>query len=113
MTLPQILAAAAMAVVLASHAQTTPGSEPTPSTGSTTTVNEPLSDGEVRKIDLDQGKITLRHGPLQNLDMPAMTMVFKTADAKLLLGINEGDKVKFTAEKLNGAFTITAIRVAR
>ena len=73
----------------------------------------PQSDGEVRKIDKDQGKVTLRHGPLANLDMPAMTMVFKAADPKLLDGLKEGDKVKFTAEKVNGAFTITAIQAAR
>lgn len=73
----------------------------------------PQSDGEVRKIDKGQAKVTLRHGPLQNLDMPAMTMVFKAADPKLLDGLQEGDKVKFTAEKVNGAVTVTAIQVAK
>ena len=69
------------------------------------------SDGEVRKIDRAQGKVTLRHGPLQNLDMPAMTMVFKAADPKLLDGLKEGDKVRFTAEKVNGALALTALQV--
>jgi Cu(I)/Ag(I) efflux system periplasmic protein CusF len=73
----------------------------------------PASDGEVRKVDREQGKVTLRHGPLQNLDMPAMTMVFKVADPKTLDGLNEGDKVKFTAEKVNGAITVTAIEVVK
>ena len=72
----------------------------------------PQSDGEVRKVDREQGKVTLRHGPLQNLDMPAMTMVFKVADAKMLEPIKEGDKVKFTAEKANGALVVTAIQPA-
>jgi len=69
------------------------------------------SDGEVRKIDKAQGKVTLRHGPLQNLDMPAMTMVFKAADPKLLDGLKQGDKVRFTAEKVNGTLSVTALEV--
>jgi Cu/Ag efflux protein CusF len=69
------------------------------------------SDGEVRKVDLAQGKVTLRHGPLQNLDMPAMTMVFKAADPRLLDGLKAGDKVRFTAEKVNGALAVTALQV--
>lgn len=72
----------------------------------------PQSDGEVRKVDKEQGKVTLRHGPLANLDMPPMTMVFKIADPKLLDGLKPGDKVKFSAEKLNGVYTVTAIQVA-
>jgi Cu/Ag efflux protein CusF len=77
------------------------------------TAAAPQSDGEVRKVDKEQGKLTLRHGPLANLEMPAMTMVFKAADPKLLDGLKEGDKVKFTAEKVNGAFTVTAIQVVK
>lgn len=71
------------------------------------------SDGEVRKIDLAQGKVTLRHGPLANLDMPAMTMVFRAADPKLLQGLKVGDKVKFAADKKEGAYVVTAIEVAK
>lgn len=69
----------------------------------------PMADGEVRKIDKAQAKITLRHGPIANLDMPGMTMVFKVADPKMLDTLNEGDKVKFSADKVNGAITVTAI----
>lgn len=75
-------------------------------------VSEPKSEGEVRKVDRTQGKVTLRHGPLVNLDMPAMTMVFTVADAKLLDGIKEGDKVRFTADKKDGTFMVTAIQTA-
>lgn len=71
------------------------------------------ADGEVRKIDKDQGKLTLRHGPLPNLDMPAMTMVFRVADPKMLDALKEGDKVQFTADKVNGAITITSIQAAK
>ena len=69
----------------------------------------PMADGEVRKIDKAQAKITLRHGPITNLDMPGMTMVFKVADPKMLDTLNEGDKVKFSADRVNGAITVTAI----
>jgi len=69
----------------------------------------PMADGEIRKIDKAQAKITLRHGPIANLDMPGMTMVFKVADPKMLDTLNEGDKVKFSADRVNGAITVTAI----
>ena len=70
---------------------------------------KPMTDGEVRKIDKDQGKLTLRHGPIANLEMPAMSMVFKVADPKMLEGIQEGDKVRFVAERVGGAITVTAV----
>ena len=72
---------------------------------------ELLSEGEVRKVSRDTGKITLRHGPLTNLDMPAMTMVFTAAEPKLLDGLKEGDKVRFTADKKEGKYLVTAIQV--
>lgn len=68
-----------------------------------------LAEGEVRKVDKDAKKITLRHGPLVNLDMPAMTMVFQVKDPAMLDQVKAGDKVKFQAEKVGGAFTITRI----
>lgn len=73
----------------------------------------PATDGEVRKVDKEQGKVTLKHGPITNLDMPGMTMVFKVADPRLLDAIKQGDKVKFAAENVNGALTVTSIQVAR
>lgn len=68
-----------------------------------------MSDGEVRKVDLDAKKITLRHGPIPNLDMPPMTMVFQVRDPALLQGIKAGDKVRFSAEKIGSAYTVTGI----
>ena len=68
-----------------------------------------LTDAEVRKIDRAQGKLTLRHGEIKNLDMPAMTMVFKVSDIKLLEGLTEGSKVKFDAEKVNGQYTVVRL----
>lgn len=72
-----------------------------------------MADGEVRRIDKDAKKITLRHGPIQNLDMPAMTMVFQVQDPAMLDKVNTGDKVKFSAERIGGAFTVTGIEAAK
>ena len=72
-----------------------------------------LSDGEVRKVDKDAKKITIRHGPLKNLDMPAMTMVFQVKDPALLDQVKAGDKIRFLAEKTGGAYTVTTMQPAK
>ena len=72
-----------------------------------------MSDGVVRKIDAANGKITLRHGPIVNIDMPAMTMVFRAQPPELINRVKVGDKVKFHAEEIKGSLTVTAIEVAR
>jgi Cu/Ag efflux protein CusF len=72
-----------------------------------------LSDGEIRKVDKDAKKITMKHGPIQNLDMPAMTMVFQVKDPAMLEQVKPGDKVKFEAQKLGGAFTVMKIEPAK
>jgi len=71
-----------------------------------------MSEGVVRKIDAANAKITLRHGPIANLDMPPMTMVFRVQPPELLSGTKVGDKVKFHAEDINGTLTVTAIQPA-
>jgi Cu(I)/Ag(I) efflux system periplasmic protein CusF len=75
----------------------------------TKTTGQELTDGEVRKVDMETKKITIRHGPIQNLGMPPMTMVFQTSDPALLGKVKSGDKVRFTAEKTGGAFVVTHI----
>lgn len=70
----------------------------------------PTSDGEV---DKEQGKVTLKNGPIANLDMLGMTMVFKVADPKMLDNLKPGDKVKFAASNKDGAYTVTAIETAK
>ena len=77
------------------------------------TKNMEMSSGEVRKIDKDAQKITLKHGEIKNMDMPPMTMVFKVLDMKLLDKVKTGDKVNFSAEKRDGAIVVTAIEVAK
>ncbi|MGN6096028.1 MAG: copper-binding protein [Bosea sp. (in: a-proteobacteria)] len=69
-----------------------------------------LVAGTVKKIDTAQGKLTLDHGPIKNLDMDSMTMVFKAGDAAMLKTIKPGDKVKFTADRVNGQLTVTKIQ---
>jgi Cu/Ag efflux protein CusF len=69
----------------------------------------PMTAGEVRKVDFETKKITLRHEEIKNLGMPQMTMVFRVSDPALLERVKAGDKVRFTAEKVNGAFTLTSI----
>ena len=70
-------------------------------------------DGEVRKVDKDARKITLRHGEIKNLDMPAMTMVFQVKDPAMLDKVKAGDKVKFKVENAGGALTVTEIEAAK
>lgn len=113
MKLNHCLAIASLATVLGASAQPAPASGIEHAAHHPASSAEPQSDGEVRKVDKAQSKVTLRHGPLENLAMPAMTMVFKVADPKMLDSLKEGDKVRFTAEKVNGAFTVTAIQPAK
>ena len=70
------------------------------------------ASGEVTKLDKAGGRITLKHGELKALDMPPMTMSFRVREAKLLDGVNIGDRVRFTAEKLDGQYTVTALAKA-
>lgn len=69
-------------------------------------------EGEVVKINTDTGKMTLRHGPIPNLDMDSMQMVFRVADPSMLNSVSVGDKVEFEADRVNGAITIIKIEKA-
>lgn len=71
------------------------------------------ADGEVRKIDPETGKITLKHGPIKNLDMDSMTMVFRVQDPAMLKGLKAGDKIKFSADRVNGQITIIQMEKAK
>jgi Cu(I)/Ag(I) efflux system protein CusF len=99
-----ILLIAALTIVPPLHAQ--PASPP--AAGASV-----MSDGVVRKIDASGGRITLKHGPIANLDMPGMTMVFRVQPPTLLKDLKVGDAVKFHAESINDALTVTAIAVAK
>jgi Cu/Ag efflux protein CusF len=72
--------------------------------------NLPTVTGTVEKVDTAQSKITIDHGPIQNLDMEPMTMVFRAQDPNLLKGLKAGDKVQFTADRVNGQISVTSIK---
>jgi Cu(I)/Ag(I) efflux system protein CusF len=106
----KVLFAVSLAIALAApfaHAQQASGEHAAHHAAAT------LADGEVRKVDKDAKKITIKHGPLANLDMPPMTMVFQVKDAAMLDKVKAGDKVKFQAEKIGGAFAVTWIEPAK
>ena len=72
-----------------------------------------LTEGEIRKVDKDNKKLTIKHGPLKNLDMPGMTMVFGVKDDAMLDNVETGAKVRFQAEKIDGKIVVTKIEAAR
>ena len=69
-----------------------------------------MAEGEVRKVDMENKKITIKHGTIKNLDMPGMTMVFQVRDPAMLGKVKAGDKIRFRAEKANGAIVVTDIQ---
>ena len=71
-----------------------------------------MAEGEIRKVDIDAKKITIKHGEIKNLDMPGMTMVFQVKDPALLEKAKVGEKVRFKAEKAGGAMVVTDIQPA-
>lgn len=90
------------------HAAHAPASAPTPAAGAAG-----MADGEVRKIDKDAGKLTLKHGEIKHLDMPGMTMVFQVREPALLDKVKVGDPVKFRVEQLGDAYVVTAIEARK
>jgi Cu(I)/Ag(I) efflux system periplasmic protein CusF len=68
-----------------------------------------MSTGEVKKVDKSAGKLTIKHGPLKNLGMDAMTMVFRVKDPAMLEQVKPGDKINFVAEDPNGQLTVTRL----
>ena len=72
-----------------------------------------MTSGVVRKVDKGAGKVTIRHGPIENLGMPQMTMVFRVKDPAMLDRLKEGDKILFVADKVDGAFTLMSFESAK
>lgn len=70
-------------------------------------------DGTVEKIDKSASKVTLKHGPIKNLDMDGMTMVFRVQEPKMLDSLKVGQKIKFEADRVNGQITVTKIQGAK
>ncbi len=72
----------------------------------------PAASGEVTRLDKAGGRVTIKHGEIRNLDMPPMTMVFRVRDTGALDNLAVGDKVRFTAERIDGTYTVTSISKA-
>jgi Cu(I)/Ag(I) efflux system protein CusF len=68
-----------------------------------------MSSGEVKKVDKSTGKMTIKHGPLENIGMDAMTMVFRVKEQSMLDQVKAGDKINFVAEEPNGQLTVTKL----
>lgn len=100
-----VLAVPASALAAAESATSQPAASPAASAD--------MSEGVVRKVDKDLGKLTIKHGPIKNLDMPGMTMVFGVKDKALLDKVKAGDKVQFKAMDDNGKLFVTEIGAAR
>lgn len=75
-------------------------------TATTPVKSLPMVNAEVRRVDAGAGTVTLKHGDIPNLDMPPMTMVFQVRDRSLLAPLKVGDKVRFSVDKINGAYTV-------
>jgi len=75
--------------------------------------SENMVDGEITKVDPSAGKLTIKHGPIKNLDMDAMTMVFRVKEPDMIKTVKAGDKIKFEADTVNGALTVTQIEAAK
>ena len=116
MKFQHLLAASLVSVAAAASAQATTSTDHAAAhhltTTSAATPSIAWTEGEVRKVDIAAGKVTLRHGRIENLDMPGMTMVFRATDPRLLSGLKEGDKVRFVAGLANGALTVLTIERA-
>ena len=65
-----------------------------------------MTAGLVTKVDKGAGKVAIRHGPIENLGMPKMTMVFRVKEPAMLDRLKEGDEIRFVADKLDGAYTV-------
>jgi Cu/Ag efflux protein CusF len=76
------------------------------------TATAELTPAEVRRIDAANKKITLKHGEIKSLSMPAMTMVFQVRDAALLDKVKVGDQVRIAVERANGALVVTQLQPA-
>lgn len=69
-----------------------------------------LTEGEVRKVDKDNKKLTIKHGDIKNLDMPGMTMVFQVKDPAMVDQVKVGDKIRFRVEKASSGFVVTELQ---
>ena len=105
-----VILAAASGLAVAQHSGHSPAASPSAAPPAAAAPGAlPWAEAEVRRVDAGAGAVTLRHGDIRNLDMPPMTMVFKARNPAILNGIKAGDKVRFTADQINGTYTVLSI----
>jgi Cu/Ag efflux protein CusF len=99
----------------APQATAAPSAAPAPAkpTASPPPANAPLVAGTVQKLDEAAGKVTLDHERIPNIDMDAMTMAYRVADPTVLKGLKAGDRVRFSADRVNGQIAVTRIQKAK
>ncbi|MEP7207036.1 MAG: copper-binding protein [Casimicrobiaceae bacterium] len=102
-------AAAAPAYATEKPAGAPAGSNPT----ATPAAAQEMTEGEVRKVDKDAKKITIKHGEIANLGMPPMTMVFQVKDPAALAQLKQGDKIRFRVEKEGSSMVVTQLEPAK
>jgi Cu/Ag efflux protein CusF len=95
-----LIASLALSTVSGAYAQSEPA---------TSAASNSMSSGEVKKVDKSTGKVTIKHGPLKNIGMDAMTMVFRVKEPSMLDQVKAGDKINFVAEEPNGQLTVTKL----
>jgi Cu(I)/Ag(I) efflux system membrane protein CusA/SilA len=108
----QLVALSLLTAASLGHAQMSPEMKmPMPTKGSASAVSASMvmTDGVVQGVDASKGVVTLKHGDITNMQMPAMTMAFGVADKRMLDKVKPGDKVKFHLEMLKNAPTVTHI----
>ena len=111
-TIKQILAISAVAVGIAlpmssfAQASMEPGKTEAAQSAS-------LTDGEIKKVDLDNGKVTIKHGEIKHMDMPGMTMVFSVKEKALLDKVEAGQKIQFIVTQDNGRMIVTEIKIEK
>lgn len=75
--------------------------------------NASVSQGEVKKVDAEAGKLTIKHGELKNINMGAMTMVFEVADKAVLSQLKAGDAITFTADNTGGQLSARDVKIKK
>lgn len=107
-----VAAAAALSSFTMAHA-----AEPAQTAALTQTQSTPdkasMTEGEIKKVNKESGKLTIKHGELKNLNMPPMTMVFRVKDKAMLDQVQTGDKILFIAERIDGNYTVTQLEAKK
>jgi Cu(I)/Ag(I) efflux system protein CusF len=109
LTITTLVLSVALATPALAQQQTDERLAQTPAAGA----SADTAEGEVRKVDKEASKVTLKHGEIKSLDMPAMTMVFVVKDKAMLDSVKAGDKVRFKVVNDAGKFTVTELQVVR